>query len=241
MQQMIEIGLVQFREDHTEPPFRKAHLRPIPEELDDDDELPEPDDESVSSEELGLQVMSSVIYKQSQVTIKLFRRLMGGVKFNNPKDHEVLARLFNYVSGGDPSAIFLDAFAGSATTGHAVMMLNHIDGGNRKFVLIENEDDYIDDLTRERLYRVIRGVPKAKEEELRKGLGGSFSFFKLGEPLHLESLLKGKKLPSYQDLAAYIFFSATGEEFIPQKINAKTGFIGESTAYDVYLVYKPDL
>jgi len=101
MRQMINLGLVEFREDHTEPPIRKAHLRPIPEELDEEDDLPEPDDEAVKSEELGLQVMGSVIYKQSQVTIKLFRQIMGSVKFNTPKDHGVLARIFNYVTDGD--------------------------------------------------------------------------------------------------------------------------------------------
>ena len=40
MAQMIELGLVEFREDHTQPPFCKSHLRPIPEELDDEDEEP---------------------------------------------------------------------------------------------------------------------------------------------------------------------------------------------------------
>ena len=44
MLRQIKLGLVEFREDHTEPPFRKAHIRPIPEELDDelvDDEAEE--------------------------------------------------------------------------------------------------------------------------------------------------------------------------------------------------------
>ncbi len=40
MQRQIKLGLVEFREDHTEPPFRKAHLRPVAEESPDvaDDE-----------------------------------------------------------------------------------------------------------------------------------------------------------------------------------------------------------
>jgi adenine-specific DNA-methyltransferase len=168
MKQMIELGLVEFREDHTEPPIRKAHLRPVPEELFEDEELPELDDDEVEPEELGLQVMGSVIYKQSQVTIKLFRQIMGAVKFNNPKDHEVLGRIFNYVTDGDPKAVFLDAFAGAATTGHSVLALNRADEGSRHFVLIECEDEYIDNLTCERLRRVIKGVPEAKAEALRK-------------------------------------------------------------------------
>jgi adenine-specific DNA-methyltransferase len=241
MKQMIDLGLVEFRKDHTEPPIRKAHLRPVSEELFEDEELPELDDEDTEPEELGLQVMGSVIYKQSQVTIKLFRQIMGDVKFNNPKDHEILARLFNYVTNGDSSAIFLDAFAGSATSGHSVLALNRADDGARRFVLIESEDEYIDNLTCERLRRVIKGVPKAKDEVLRKGLGGSFSFVEVGHPMQLETMLKAEKLPSYEDLAGYIFYTATGEDFDPRQIHRKTGFIGESAQYDVYLLYEPNL
>jgi adenine-specific DNA-methyltransferase len=203
--------------------------------------LPDLNGEEVDVEELGLQVMGSVIYKQSQVTVKLFRQIMGSVKFNNPKDHDVLARILDYVTNGDPSAVFLDAFAGSATTGHAVLSLNRADNGTRRFVLIEEEDDYIENLTCERLRRVIRGVPKTKDESLRKGLGGTFSFVEVGNPMHLESLLKGKEMPSYEDLAAYVFYTATGEEFDERAINRKTHFIGESAKYDVYLFYEPDL
>src|SRR6266478_6309738 len=166
---------------------------------------------------------------------------MGAVKFNNPKDHEILARLFNYVTNGDSSAIFLDAFAGSATSGHSVLALNRADGGARRFVLIESEDEYIDNLTCERLRRVIKGIPKAKDEALRKGLGGSFSFIEMGHPMKLEAMLKAQELPSYTDLAGYIFYTATGEDFDPRQVHPKAGFIGESAKYDVYLLYEPSL
>jgi len=43
------------------------------------------------------------------------------------------------------------------------------------------------------------------------------------------------------EMARYIFYTATGEEFNEKKINEKTGFIGESREYKVYLLYKPDL
>jgi adenine-specific DNA-methyltransferase len=242
MQQMIDLGLVEFRKDEPrKPPMRKAHLRPIPEELMEEDEIPEMDDEEAEPEELGLQVMGSVIYKQSQVTIKLFRQIMGSVKFNNPKDHDILARIFDYVTGSDKKAVILDAFAGAATTGHAVLALNKADGGNRRFVLIESEDEYIDDLTCERLRHVIRGVPKVKDEALRKGLGGSFSYFELGKAIELESILDGKNLPSYHELARYVFYTATGEEFDERKVNEKRQFVGESKSHEVYLFYQPDI
>jgi adenine-specific DNA-methyltransferase len=140
----------------------------------------------------------------------------------------------------DENSIVMDAFAGSGTTAQAVMEINRKDNGERRFVLIESED-YADKLTAERIRRVIAGVPNAKDEALRNGLGGTFSFFELGDPMRLESLLKGKKLPSYEDLAGYVFYTATGEEFDARQIKRKTGFIGESARYDVYLFYEPSL
>ena len=59
--------------------------------------------------------------------------------------------------------------------------------------------------------------------------------------MQLETMLKAEKLPSYEDLAGYIFYTATGEDFDAGKINRKTGFIGESAQYDVYLLYEPSL
>jgi adenine-specific DNA-methyltransferase len=185
--------------------------------------------------------MGSVIYKQSQVTVKAFRQIMGTVKFNNPKDPEILARLINYVTSGDPKAVVLDAFAGSGTTGHAVLALNKADEGERRFVLIESEAEYVEELTCERLRRVIKGVPKSKDGALQEGLGGSFTFVEVGRSMEMESLLKGSKLPSFQDLAGYVFYTATGEDFDAREINQKTGFIGTSARYDVYLFYEPDL
>jgi len=138
------------------------------------------------------------------------------------------------------NSIVLDCFAGTGTTGHAVLAANQDDGGSRRFVLVETES-FADSLTAERLRRVIKGVPKAKDEALQKGLGGSFSFIEVGNAMHLESLLKGNKLPAYEDLAGYVFCTATGEEFNARKINRKTGFIGESAKYDVYLFYEPDM
>ena len=78
----------------------------------------------------------------------------------------------------------LDSFAGSGPTAQAVLSLNAEDGGNRRFILIECED-YADSITAERVRRVIKGVPTAKDEALKKGLGGSFSFFELGKPIEL--------------------------------------------------------
>ena len=80
-----------------------------------------------------------------------------------------------------PEDIVLDSFAGSGTTGQAVLSLNDQDGGSRRFILVECED-YADTITAERVRRVINGVPGARDRSLREGLGGSFAYCTLGEP-----------------------------------------------------------
>ena len=72
------------------------------------------------------------------------------------------------------------------------------------------------------------------------GLGGTFSYFKLGKALRSESLLHPDKLPSYEKLAAYIFFTATGEEFDAEKMQPERWFIGRSRNYDLFLIYADD-
>ena len=95
--------------------------------------------------------------------------------------------------------------------------------------------------TAERLRKVIKGVKKAKNELLKKGTGGTFSYFELGNTIEMESLLKGKNLPSFTEFARYLFYTATGEEFNEKSVNEKTGFIGESKNYEAYLFYKADI
>ena len=97
----------------------------------------------------------------------------------------------------------LDSVAGSGTTAHAVLALNREDGGNRRFILVECED-YADSITAERVRRVIDGVPGARDPALREGLGGSFTYCGLGDPIELDGMLSGETLPPYPALAAYL-------------------------------------
>jgi len=164
--------------------------------------------------------------------------ILGRGEFQNPKPSKMVKTIVDIVA--DKNAIVLDSFAGSGTTAHVVLDLNKEDGGNRKFILVECED-YADKITAERVRRVIKGVPNAKDEKLREGLGGTFSYFELGEPIEMESILEGDKLPSFLELARYVFYTATGEEFDPARVDEKKNFIGESKEYEVYLFYKPDI
>ena len=158
--------------------------------------------------------------------------------FENAKPPELVKFLISYAT--NKNDIVLDSFAGSGTTAQAVLALNKEDGGNRRFILVECED-YADKITAERVRRVIKGVPGAKDENLKQGLGGTFSYFELGKAIELESILSGDGLPTYEELARYIFYTATGEEFDPKVMNEKKNFVGESRNYKVYLFYEPDI
>lgn len=138
MQRQIKLGLVEFREDHTEPPFRKAHIRPILEEAQKDvDESNGEADEGSDDAEFATQVRGSYFYKQSQVAVKYLRNLMGAKVFSNPKDHEELARLTEYVTPRDRNAIIMDFFAGSASTAEAVFKANATYGTNHRFIMVQ--------------------------------------------------------------------------------------------------------
>jgi adenine-specific DNA-methyltransferase len=91
--------------------------------------------------------------------------------FKNPKPVAIEEYLLSFVT--DKNAVVLDCFAGSGTTGHAVMRLNKRDEGHRRFILIEegNEgDNYATTLTAERLRRARRA----------EGLPGGFTFLRVG-------------------------------------------------------------
>ena len=158
--------------------------------------------------------------------------------FNTVKPSRLIRRILQIAT--DTDSIVLDSFAGSGTTAHAVLAQNAADGGRRRFILVECED-YADRITAERVRRVIHGVPSAREETLRTGLGGSFSYFEVGRPLRREPLLDGSNLPPWERLASFVFFTATGQEFNPNETNPQTGFIGRTSTHDVFLFYEPDV
>lgn len=82
------------------------------------------------------QVMGSVHYSYAQTATNEFVALFNGERvFQNPKPVSDLKQLIGYLTtDGD---VVLDFFAGSGTTGHAVMTQNAADGGNRRYMLVQ--------------------------------------------------------------------------------------------------------
>ena len=179
-------------------------------------------------------------YQSSNGTIMLREIFNQNGTFDYPKAVPFVADLLRFANVG-PDDIVLDSFAGSGTTGHAVLALNQEDGGNRKFILVECED-YADRITAERVRRVMRGVPAARDAALRAGLGGSFTYCTLGAPVDLEKMLTGEALPSYGMLAAYLLHTgagiSAGGELAPQGDDWLFYHDGQ-THY--HLLYEPNL
>ena len=65
-------------------------------------------------------------------------------------------------------------------------------------------------LTAERVRRVMKGAPNAKDESVGEGLGGSFAYCELGEPLDLERFFSGRTAARYGQVARYVVYTATG-------------------------------
>ena len=106
--------------------------------------------------------------------------------------------------------------------------------------LDEREGEHFDKIKKEVKNDRLIVTGEKRVNDKTDGLGGTFSYFKLGKALRKESMLHPSKLPSYERLAAYIFFTATGEEFEAAKMRPERWFIGKSRNYDVFLIYTDD-
>ena len=89
---------------------------------------------------------------------------------------------------------------------------------------------------------VVEGV-KAITERV-EGLGGSFTYCTLGEAIDMDRMLTGESLPEFSQLGALLYHMATNEAIDAAKIaigDDGHGYLGESSAFHVWLIYKPDL
>lgn len=216
------------------------------------------------------------------------------LQMHAPKPVDLVQRVIEIAS--DKNSVVLDSFAGTGTTGHAVIQANKRDGGSRRFVLVELEN-YADNLTAERIRRVINGYDfkgtqktellrerlnwrvlsnsgglvhkvegienlhgheydrikkEVKDGELivtgektvaerAEGLGGTFTYCTLGDPVELDKVLSGETLPPYAGLGAALFHMATNHALDPAAVREDDFYLGAMEGQHVWLIYKPDL
>ena len=158
----------------------------------------------------------------------------GHVPFDTPKPTRLLERILQIATQKD--SIVLDSFAGSGTTAHAVMKKNKEDGGNRKFVLVELMD-YAETITAERVRKVITGY--GEDKKAKEGLGGSFDYYELGEPLFKNCEELNENI-GIEKMREYIYYTET-HEYLTRKQDAEYPYLLDyldGTGYFFY--YEPN-
>lgn len=163
---------------------------------------------------------------------KQLAAIMGKAVFDYPKPSRLIERIVRIATDAD--SIILDSFAGSGTTAHAVLKMNKVDSGHRKFILVEMMD-YADSITAERVKRVISGYGSGKNEV--PGTGGDFSFYDLGEPLMIGGELN--EAVGTEKIREYIWYTETRQP-LPASTLEHPYLLGSNNGNVWYFYYEPD-
>ena len=156
----------------------------------------------------------------------------GKAPFDTPKPSRLIQFVLQIV--GDKDAIILDSFAGSGTTAHAVLNMNKQDGGNRKFILVEM-GDYAENITAERVRRVINGYGEGNKAV--EGTGGGFSFYELGDALLINGMLNPNAVE--EKIRAYVYYTET-RCALPTASENEKYLLGVHENHAYYFYYEAD-
>jgi adenine specific DNA methylase Mod len=151
--------------------------------------------------------------------------------FDTPKPVKLIKKILQISTSTDD--IVLDSFAGSGSTGQAVLELNNEDKKNRKFILIEMESKICREITSQRIKKVIEGY--TSEGAKIAGTGGGFQYCSLSKPL-FDKFGRIEETCTFEDLASYIYYTET--RLIPDKKVMSGNFVGENLETQYYLIFR---
>jgi adenine-specific DNA-methyltransferase len=189
-------------------------------------------------------------YDASTYGSKIVADILGGNVFPFPKSLYTIKDCISAVIKNKKQAIILDFFAGSGTTGHAVLDLNKEDGGNRKFILCTNDQEIDNngnikkhkictDICYPRIKKVIKGYKNLKGKEV-KGLGGNLKYFRTAF-VNAEPTDKNKTKLTIEATEMLCIKEGTFEKVLEQKnfkvfknINHYTGIIFDQAAISAF-------
>ncbi|MDO9154878.1 MAG: site-specific DNA-methyltransferase [Paludibacter sp.] len=152
------------------------------------------------------------------------------VNFETPKPYQLIQNILKIATREND--LILDSFAGSGTTAQAVLNLNHETGSKRKFILVEMSD-YADTITAERVKKVSKGYSEVN------GIGGSFDFFTLGQPMFLEDG-NLNEIIGIEKIRQYVYYTETKSAFSETKHTDNKHFLGKYNDTAYYFNYEKD-
>jgi adenine-specific DNA-methyltransferase len=152
--------------------------------------------------------------------------------FDTPKPSRLIQRVLQIAT--DKNSIILDSFAGSGSTGHAVIKQNSADGGNRKFILVEMDESISKNVTSQRIKRVLDGYINDKGNSV-DGLADSFQYCKLSKEPLFTADGQIRSDVTFPQLAEFVWFMETGTGFTSSFGSSPLLGIHEGRA--IYLLY----
>lgn len=169
----------------------------------------------------------------NQEATKELADIIGAGRFETPKPLRLIQRVLQLATDSD--SIVLDSFAGSGTTGHAVLAANAADGGTRRVILVEMDAEIAAGITRPRIHAAVEGYrPVTRDEQAVpvQGLGGGLRYMVVGEPAATEG---GTLSPSTtkEDLVAFVLHI---EGAIGSSNASDTSFLGTGGGRAVHLM-----
>lgn len=209
MAELLRSGLIEFGPDHTTQPQRKYFL-----------------DENMTEN------LPSVL-KYAGSDDALLAAM--GLDFPNAKPLRFAEQLIAAFAPTD--ALVIDSFAGSGTSGHAVLQLNRRDGGTRRFIAVEMDERICTDLTRRRLQIAVEGQGSGGHDTraIFEPLGGGVRFCRLGAPLFgADGTVSGEV--SYAELAQHVYFMETGVP-LSTPLDLESPLIGVHRNVAYYLLF----
>lgn len=168
----------------------------------------------------------------NEVASTLLTTIFGEKTFDFPKPVTLISYLANFINNKD--AIILDSFAGSGTTAHAVLNLNKKDGGNRKFILVEMED-YAENITAERVRRVMNGYGEGKNAVA--GTGGAFDYYELGASMFDQEKNLNEEIDE-EKIREYIYYTETKRHLDRKRIEEEKYLLDTYNETGYYFYYE---
>ncbi len=168
---------------------------------------------------------SESIYAAARYGTTALEKILGNGNFNFPKSTFLVSDCL-LACGLISDGMVLDYFAGSGTTGHAVLNLNKADNGNRKFILVEM-GDYFESTLKERIRRVMfsenwkDGKPDAKKE-----IDGTIG------------IVKYQRLEQYEDVLNNLVISTPAAVTTQRKLSTSENL--DDTCIPIQYLYRPE-